>query len=167
MRAIRLLLAYDGTAYAGWQIQPNQRTIQGMLSDAVRRVSGEDVRPLASGRTDAGVHALGQVVVFRTESSLPADVWGRALNANLPQDIRVRYADEPPLEFHPIRDAQAKRYRYLIQDGSPLPFWQNKAWQVPRALKDKAMQEAAVRLLGTHDFSAFETSGAPRKTSVR
>ncbi|GAB6165556.1 tRNA pseudouridine(38-40) synthase TruA [Thermostilla marina] len=167
MRTIRLLLAYDGTAYAGWQIQPNHPTIQGAVSDAIRRVSGEDVRPLASGRTDAGVHALGQVAVFRTESSLSAEVWSRALNANLPPDIRVRHADEVSPDFHPIRDAAAKRYRYLIQDGRPLPVWRNMAWQIPYKIDQAAAQEAAEQLRGRHDFSAFETSGAPRKSSVR
>lgn len=168
MRAIRLKLAYDGTAYSGWQVQKGAQTVQGTLEDAIRSITGEQVRVLASGRTDAGVHALGQIAVFRTASRLTADIWQRALNARLPSDIAVREAEEVPPGFHPIRDSIAKRYRYLIHN-SPVRsvFLQRYAWHISRTLDVAAMRSAAQFLLGRHDFAAMETSGAKRATSVR
>jgi tRNA pseudouridine38-40 synthase len=169
MRTLKLTIAYDGTAYAGWQLQPERPTVQGTLEQAVAKVTGQHVRILASGRTDAGVHALGQVVGFRTESALPLDVLQRAINANLPHDIAVLDAAEAPEGFHPICHAVRKRYRYTIHDGPVRDvFGRHFAWHyVYGRLNVAAMQRASVALLGTHDFSSFETSGAERKTSVR
>lgn len=168
MRYFKLTLAYDGTDYAGWQVQPGRRTVQGELEAALRRITGEEVRAIASGRTDAGVHALGQVVSFRTESRLPAAVLRRALNGNLPRDMHVWEACEAPEGFHAIRDAVGKRYRYVIQDGpEPDIFARRYAWQLPIALDAEAMHAAAQLLLGKHDFSSFEASGSPRKSAVR
>jgi len=169
MRTLKLTIAYDGTAYAGWQLQPDKPTVQGTLENAVAKVTGRHVRILASGRTDAGVHALGQVVGFRTDSTLPPEVLLRAINANLPHDVAVLDAVEAPERFHPICHAVRKRYRYTIHDGPVRDvFRRHFAWHyVYGRLDADAMRRAAACLLGTHDFSSFETSGAERKTSVR
>jgi tRNA pseudouridine38-40 synthase len=169
VRTLKLTIAYDGTAYAGWQFQPDKPTVQGTLEAAIAKVTGQHVRILASGRTDAGVHALGQVVGFRTESTLPPEVLLRALNANLPRDIAVLDAAEVAEGFHPICHAIRKRYRYTIHDGLVRDvFRRHFAWHyVYGRLDVDAMRRAAAALLGTHDFSSFESSGAERKTSVR
>ena len=169
MRTLKLTIAYDGTDYAGWQCQPNKPTVQETLEHAIEKVTGQRGRTLASGRTDAGVHALAQVVGFRTESTLSPDVFVRALNANLPHDIAVLDAVEAPNGFHPIRDAHRKRYRYVIHDGPVRDvFLRHYAWHyVYGCLDADAMRRAAEPLLGKHDFRSFESSGAPRKSSVR
>jgi tRNA pseudouridine38-40 synthase len=168
MRSFRLTLAYDGTAYAGWQVQANARTIQAELESALQRITGQRVRATASGRTDAGVHALAQVVSLACDTHLPADVLRKALNANLPQDIVVVDACEAPPGFHAIRDAIRKRYRYVIQDGPVRDvFSRAYAWYVPQRLDQRAMSEAAGVLLGEHDFSSFQASGSERASSVR
>jgi tRNA pseudouridine38-40 synthase len=169
VRTLKLTIAYDGTAYAGWQLQPERPTVQETLENAVAKVTGRHVRILASGRTDAGVHALGQVVGLRTDSTLSPEVLLRAINANLPHDIAVLDAAEAPEGFHPICHAVRKRYRYTIHDGPVRDvFRRHFAWHhVYGRLDADAMRRAAASLLGTHDFSSFETSGAERKTSVR
>ena len=168
MRTIRLTLAYDGTAYAGWQVQPGEITVQEVLEKAITKITGESLRVIASGRTDAGVHALGQVVGFRTKTHLSADVLQRALNAELPHDVAVIEAVEADEAFHPIRDAVRKRYRYVIHDGPVRDVFRRRyCWQYPGRLDEAAMARAARALLGTHDFSSFETTGAERKDSIR
>jgi tRNA pseudouridine38-40 synthase len=169
MRTLKLTIAYDGTAYAGWQLQLGEPTIQETLEDAIARVTGQRVRVLASGRTDAGVHALGQVVGFRTDSSLPPEVLLRAINANLPHDVAVLDAAEAPDDFHPIRHALRKRYRYVIHDGPVRDvFGRRFVWHYNYGRLDApSMQRAAAALLGTHDFRSFQSSGAERRTSVR
>jgi tRNA pseudouridine38-40 synthase len=168
MRFFKLTLSYDGNAYAGWQIQANANTIQAELERAVHEVTGEQIRVVASGRTDAGVHALGQVVSFSSGTHLSADVLARAIDANLPKDIGILDVREAPEGFHAIRDAVSKRYRYIIQDGPTCDvFARAYAWYVPVQLDVEAMHTAAQTLLGTHDFSSFEASGSERATSVR
>jgi len=168
MRCIRLTLAYDGTEYFGWQSQARGRTIQGVVEDAIERITGTRSKVLASGRTDAGVHALGQVAAFRTECQLTTETFIKALNAILPDDIAILAAEDVPSCFHPIRDARRKRYRYFIYDDPRRPvFFRRFVWHCPRRLDAERMGQAARSLLGKHDFAAFETSGAKRKTSVR
>ena len=168
MRFLKLTLAYDGTGYAGWQVQPNQPTLQGTLEKALAQITGERIRAVASGRTDAGVHALGQVVGFATGCGLSLAAWRAALNAHLPDDMAVREVVEAPAGFHAVRDAVHKRYRYVIQDA-PIRdvFARRYAWHVRQRLDAAAMDEAAQTLLGAHDFASFQASGSPRATSVR
>lgn len=168
MRTLKLTLAYDGTAYCGWQVQSTGRSIQGTLEKAWRTVTGEAKRLVASGRTDAGVHALGQVISVTTESSLPAATLNRAINASLPEDIRVRQVEQMRCGFHALRDARGKRYRYWIQDGGiPDVFQRQYTWYLPRPLDVAQMSLASEHLVGRHDFRAFQASGSPRKTTVR
>lgn len=165
----KLTIAYDGTNYAGWQIQPSEPTVQQMLEAAIEKVTGAHSSTLASGRTDAGVHALGQVVGFRTESKLPPEVLVRALNANLPNDIAVLHVAEAPEGFRPTHDAKRKRYRYVIHDGPVRNvFMRRFVWHYNYGRLDvDAMRRAAAALVGKHDFSSFESSGAERVSSVR
>jgi tRNA pseudouridine38-40 synthase len=168
MRFFKVTLAYDGTAYAGWQVQADARTVQAEVETALHKVTGERIRAIASGRTDAGVHALGQVISFASHTALAAAVLGRALDAVLPADIVVHEVGEVREGFHAIRDAVRKRYRYVIQDGPVRDvFARMYAWHVPRRLDVESMQSAARQLVGTHDFSSFEASGSPRASSVR
>jgi tRNA pseudouridine38-40 synthase len=169
VRTLKLTIAYDGTAYAGWQFQLGKPTLQETLENAIAKVTGQRVRVLASGRTDAGVHALGQVVGFRTNSALPPEVLLRALNANLPPDIAVLDAAEAPAGFHPTHQALRKRYRYLIHDGPVREvLGRHFAWHYGYGRLDvKAMQRAATALIGKHDFRSFQSSGTRCKSSVR
>jgi tRNA pseudouridine38-40 synthase len=150
------VLSYDGTAYAGWQVQPDVTTVQGLVTAAARPLLGPDVRVIGASRTDAGVHALRQVASLRTESALaPAAVQG-ALNAALPADIRVREVTEAPAGFDARRSASGKRYAYLIDNGAtPNPLLRRYAWHVPWRLDATAMRRALAALRGRHDFSAF------------
>jgi tRNA pseudouridine38-40 synthase len=169
MRTLKLTIAYEGTAYAGWQCQPDRMTVQETLETALKKITGESIRTLASGRTDAGVHALGQVVGFRTQSHLAPEIFVKALNANLPEDIAVLAAEEVSNDFHAIRDVVRKRYRYVIDDGPARDIFRRRyVWHYPYGRLDAAaMQHAARALLGKHDFRSFESSGAERATSVR
>jgi tRNA pseudouridine38-40 synthase len=168
VRTIRLRLAYEGTRYSGWQSQPGQETVQGTLAAAIRRVSGEEVRPRGSSRTDAGVHALDQVVAFSTSSSLEPATWVRALNANLPPDITVRAGDEPPPGFDPVSAAVRKRYRYRIHDAPWKPVLQRHlVWRWRGRLDAAAMAAAGGVLVGEHDFTSFETTPSQRLSKIR
>jgi tRNA pseudouridine38-40 synthase len=168
MRDYRMTLAYDGTAYCGWQIQPGQPTVQEVLETALARIVGQQVRVTASGRTDAGVHARGQVASFRCDTRLEPAALRRALDAVTPDDIHIRDVCVAPEGFHAIRDAISKRYRYQILDGPQRDvFLRAYAWHLPTPLDEEAMRQAASYLLGRHDFSSFEAAGAPRKSSVR
>ena len=169
MRCFKLTLAYDGTAYAGWQVQPDRETVQSIVEAAVERITDHRVRVLAAGRTDAGVHALGQVIRLKVETRLPPDVLCRALNANLPDDVAVLQAEEVDEAFHPIRDAVRKHYRYFIHDGAIRDVFQRQyCWHYRHGrLDDRAMGRAAELLLGTHDFQSFQSSGAERESTVR
>lgn len=168
MRTLKLTLAYDGADFSGWQRQPKRRTVQGTLEQALAQITGREVAVAGSGRTDAGVHAVGQVASFDTEATLEPDVFRRALNAELPDDLLVLSAEEARPGFHARFDAIGKCYRYLLHDGDvPDLFARRYHWHVPRPLDADAMHEAAQALLGTHDFRSFETAWPNRETSVR
>ena len=156
VRNLRLILSYDGAEFAGWQVQPGRTTVQGALASAIGRLSGENVLPQGSGRTDAGVHALAQVASFATASAIPAENWMRALNDILPPSIRVLDASEAPPEFHARKSARAKTYRYRIHRGAVCPpFLARYVWHYPYPLEEPAMVAAAELVVGQHDFTSF------------
>jgi tRNA pseudouridine38-40 synthase len=168
MPTFKLTLAYDGSDFAGWQRQPDRRTVQGELEAAIGRVTQSQAKCIASGRTDAGVHALGQVVSFTSDTRLPPDVLTKALNAELSEDMLVFEVAQAPASFHALRDALRKRYRYLIQDGKLSDLFARKyVWHVYQRLDVDSMRAASQVLVGTHDFASFETAGSPRLTTVR
>jgi tRNA pseudouridine38-40 synthase len=167
-RTICLRLAYEGTRYSGWQVQPGRPTVQGVLAEAIRSISGERVLPRGCSRTDAGVHALSQIVGFTTTSDLTAAVWVRALNARLPADVTVVAGCEVAADFNPLRAAVRKTYRYRIHDAPWRPvFHRNLVWRLKSRLDVAAMQEAAGELVGEHDFTSFETTPSARLSKIR
>jgi tRNA pseudouridine38-40 synthase len=165
----RLLVEYDGTAFEGWQLQPGgARTVQGALEAALRPVAGGAVRVHGAGRTDAGVHALGQVANAHLARSLPPEVMVRALNAALPRDVAVRAAALVPEHFHARRDARRKRYLYRLWTApARSPLRDRISLWVPQPLDLAAMRAAAAALCGTHDFASFRAAGSAAPTSVR
>ncbi|MDI6728768.1 MAG: tRNA pseudouridine(38-40) synthase TruA [Thermodesulfovibrionales bacterium] len=168
MRNIKLTIQYDGTNYNGWQIQPNGITIQEILQKNIKKITGEDAKLIGAGRTDAGVHAIGQVASFKTSSGLSSDVIKRALNANLPDDIRILNACDAELDFHPRYDAKSKIYVYVISNFTVIsPFLYRYAWKVPHKLHFEDMCNAIEFIRGRHDFSAFRASGCSAKNPVR
>lgn len=168
MRTFKLTLAYDGTAFAGWQLQSGQRTVQGVLEDALYPIEDERVVVHAAGRTDAGVHAAGQVVSFTLSSGIDCGALLRAVNVRLPEDVRVMRADEAPAGFNARFSARRKTYRYVIFNGDVVPPpLRHFALHVSQALDVEAMQAAASVLVGEHDFSAFQASGGDVITSRR
>lgn len=168
MRFLKITLAYDGTEYAGWQTQPDAPTIQSTLESAWKTVTQEDAKIVASGRTDAGVHAIGQVCSVQTNTRLDNATLIRALSANTPFDIVVRNIESAPDGFHAIRDALRKRYRYSIHFGDVRdPFSRRYCWHVPQVLDLESMVEASQALIGEHDFASFQAAGSDRATTVR
>jgi tRNA pseudouridine38-40 synthase len=156
MRNLKMILAYDGAEFSGWQVQPDAVTVQGTLASAIGRVTGEKVLPQGSGRTDAGVHALAQVVTFVTESSVPTQNFAKALNDVLPASVRVLEVAEAPPEFHARHSAQAKTYRYRIYRGDICPpFLARYVWHYPYPLDEQAMAGAAASVVGEKDFTSF------------
>ena len=156
MRNLKLVLAYDGTDFCGWQVQPDAPSIQGTLGSAIGRLTGEKVLPQGSGRTDAGVHALGQVASFQIESVIPASNLVTALNDILPAAIRVLDAREVSPDFHARKSAKAKTYRYRIcRSAICPPFLSRYAWHYPYPLDFEALKEAASLIDGRHDFTSF------------
>ena len=156
MRNLKLILAYDGAEFSGWQVQPDALTVQGTLASAIGRVTGEKVLPQGSGRTDAGVHALAQVVTFVTESSVPTQNFVKALNDVLPASVRVLEVAEAPAEFHARHSARAKTYRYRIYRGDICPpFLARYVWHYPYPLNEQPMMRAAELVVGEKDFTSF------------
>jgi tRNA pseudouridine38-40 synthase len=155
----KLTLAYDGTDYRGWQVQPELPTIQGELAAAIERITGERVLPQGSGRTDAGVHALGQVASFALEAPIPAENLHRALNRTLPAAIRIVRAESMPEDFHARHSARSKRYEYRIFRGEICPPWTARyVYALPWPLDVEAMKRAAPAFEGEHDFRSFAAS---------
>jgi tRNA pseudouridine38-40 synthase len=168
MRNLKLTLAYDGTDFNGWQTQPGYRTVQETLEKAIKEITGASARANASGRTDAGVHALGQVANFYTPSDLEPEVLVRALNAHLPADISVTAVQDVPQAFDANHDALRKAYRYVIHDGPvQSPFLRRYCFQSRHALDARVMAAAVGPLRGRHDFHSFETDWPNRMSSVR
>ncbi len=184
--SVLLTVAYDGTAFHGWQAQPALRTVEGVLSHAVLQMNGAPLRIRGASRTDAGVHALGQRVAFDPTKEVDAQGWLRGLNLRLPDDVRVRSVDHRPFGFEPRFRASHKGYRYLLSLGPAVdPTWRHKVWHLDgrgarpalgRARRSGVqedwldvprMREAANRFVGTFDFRAFQASNDPRESTVR
>lgn len=168
MPVVKLTLAYDGTNYAGWQVQPDRPTVQSVMEAAVLKLTGVPSQVLSAGRTDSGVHALGQVASFYTASNIPGPNWRPALQNHLPYDVVIRHSEIAPDNFHATFSAIRKRYRYLIHNGPVcLPFLRNYVYHMRAPLDAEAMHRAAQCLVGTHDFRSFETDWPNKATSVR
>ncbi len=164
----RAIVEYDGTRFCGWQTQANGPTIQAAIEDALQQVAGHPVRIFAAGRTDSGVHALGQVISFNLERDITARKLHRALNSLTPPAITLRTLDVASDDFDPRRMARRRAYVYRIWNTPyPSPFWQRFAWHVQRPLDLEAMQQAANDLLGDHDFESLRASTCDARTSVR
>lgn len=167
-RNIKIIVEYDGTNYYGWQIQPEVPTIQSELKKAIFNITKEDVAVIGSGRTDTGVHAKNQVAHFHTESSIRAEVFAKAINSQLPDDIVVKRSELVDLDFHAQYQAKAKAYSYTIFTNEYRPALnRNYVYWMRRSLDISLMREAASYLIGTHDFSSFEAAKSPRKSSIR
>ena len=168
MPVVKLVLEYDGTRYVGWQVQPNGPSIQAEVERALETLRKAPVRVTAAGRTDAGVHALGQVASFPEERPLPLAAYVKGMNALLPEDVAVRAATLELDGFDARRDASGKRYRYRIQNlPTRAPLGRRTAWQVFRPLDALAMRSAAQPLLGRHDFAAFQAADCESHHAVR
>src|SRR5687767_5188645 len=168
MRTLKLIIAYDGTRFVGWQRQAEGESIQGLLEDALSRFEGAPLIVHGAGRTDAGVHALGQVASVRVTCPHDVETLRRGLNAQLPEDVRVLSVDEASPDFHARFSARAKTYRYMIRNAPiAMPFVRAYVWHLPERLDVEAMQRAAALLVGTHDFAAFQCVGTQTPGSVR
>ena len=168
MRTLKITLAYDGTRFVGWQRQAEGESIQGLLEDALARFEGSSVTVHGAGRTDAGVHALGQVASARVTFAHDTATLARALNALLPEDIRVIDVAEAAADFHARFHARSKTYAYGMRTTAvSTPFDRAYVWHLPEPLDLNAMREAAAALVGTHDFSAFQSTGTETSRTVR
>lgn len=168
MRNIRLLIEYEGTDYAGWQFQSALPTVQGALASAVKELTGEDVEVRGASRTDAGVHASGQVASFNTTSLIPALNIRQGINSYLPKDIIVRDASDAPAEFDPRRNSSGKVYRYDILNRSyPSALRRNFVWHVFKPLDVGLMREGAAHIIGEKDFSSFRAADSDALHSIR
>ena len=167
-RTFKLTIAYDGTEFIGWQRQATGTSIQGLLEDALGELDGRPVAVIGAGRTDAGVHARGQVAMAALDRDIDGESVVRAVNNRLPQSIRILDASLAPDGFHARFDARLKTYRYRIWNAGVMsPFERSYAWHVPTPLDTAAMSEAAAMLSGTHDFAAFQGTGSDTQTTVR
>jgi tRNA pseudouridine38-40 synthase len=163
MRNLKVTLSYDGSDFSGWQVQPDANTVQGTVASVIGRITGEKVLPQGSGRTDAGVHALAQVMTFVTQSSIPTENLGRAMNDILPASVRVVEVTEAPSEFHARHSARAKTYRYRIYRGAICPpFLARYVWHYPYPLAEEMMARAAALVAGEHDFTSFAAADPER-----
>ncbi|MDO9558952.1 MAG: tRNA pseudouridine(38-40) synthase TruA [Syntrophales bacterium] len=168
MRNLRMVLEYDGTAYHGWQRQTNGLSIQQVLEEKIAVMTGEAVKVIGSGRTDAGVHALGQVAHFKTASTIPDIRFLNGINSLLPRDIAVKALREVDPSFHARYDAKSKVYLYQVVNGSVRPvLLRQYAWFVPGPLDPEKIREAAVYFMGTHDFSSFCSTHSDAPDHIR
>ena len=168
MRNIKLLIEYDGKEFNGWQKQPNKLNIQGTREQAIKQITGEEIDLMASGRTDAGVHAIGQVANFKTKSNIPIEKFAIAINTNLKKSIRIIKAEEVDERFHSRLSCKKKTYRYVINNSEfSSAIYRNLETHIEPKLDVKKMQEAVKYFEGEHDFKAFKASGTSSKSSVR
>ena len=168
MRNIKLTIEYDGKDFNGWQKQPTKLNIQGTIEQAIKQITGEDIELNASGRTDAGVHALGQVANFKTNSKIPIEKFAIAINSKLKWSIVIKRAEEVDERFHSRLSCKRKTYRYIInnsQEGTAI--YRNLETHIPQKLDVEKMQKAVKYFEGEHDFKAFKASGTSSKSSVR
>lgn len=168
MKNIKLVIEYDGKEFNGWQKQPNKLNIQGTIEQAINKITGEEVELNASGRTDSGVHSLGQVANFKTNSNLDIEKWPLALNANLKKSIVIKSAEEVDMEFHSRLSCKKKTYRYVINNSKyGTAIYRNLETHIPEKLNIEKMKQAIKYFEGEHDFKAFKASGTSSKSSVR
>ncbi|MCE5216137.1 tRNA pseudouridine(38-40) synthase TruA [bacterium] len=168
MRNLKLIVQYDGTDYAGFQVQPDRPTVQGVLEAALSKVLQHEARVTSASRTDAGVHAIGQVVTVQTDNPIEVRRLARATNDALPLAVSIAEAEEVSAAFHPRYDAVGKLYCYrILNRETPSPFICRYAWHIRRPLDLEGMQVAAEQLLGTHDFTSFEATGGCIRTKTR
>ena len=168
VRNIKLVIEYDGKEFNGWQKQPTKLNIQGEIERAIKQITGEDVDLTASGRTDAGVHAFGQVANFKTNSNIPIEKIPIALNSNLKKAIVIKSAEEVEERFHSRLNCKRKTYRYIINNSKyGTAIYRNLETHIPMKLDIQKMQEAVKYFEGEHDFKAFKASGTSSKSSVR
>ena len=168
MRNIKLVIEYDGKEFNGWQKQPNKLNIQGSIEEAIKQITGEEIELSASGRTDAGVHAFGQVANFKTESNLPIEKFPVAINTKIKRSIRIISAEEVDERFHSRLNCKKKTYRYVINNSEfASAIYRNLETHIPQKLNIKKMKEAIKYFEGEHDFKAFKASGTSSKSSVR
>lgn len=168
MRNIKLIIEYDGKEFNGWQKQPNKLNIQGTIEQAIKNITGEEVDLTASGRTDAGVHAFGQVANFKTNSNIPIEKFPVALNSNLKRSIRIISAEEVDERFHSRLTCKKKTYRYVINNSEfSSAIYRNLETHIPQKLDIEKMKEAVKYFEGEHDFKSFKSSGTSSKSSVR
>jgi tRNA pseudouridine38-40 synthase len=167
-RNIRLILAYDGSRYHGWQRQKRETTIQGLIEEKVRVMTKESVKMIACGRTDAGVHAFCHVCNFITSSQIDPPSFKRGLNALLPEDIYVKQAEDVPIDFHSMYDTESKTYEYrILNQEDPDVFLRLYTWHIPRYLDREEMRKCLSLLCGEHDFSSFKSTGSGNLNPVR
>ncbi len=168
MRNIKLTIEYQGKDFNGWQKQPNKLNIQGEIERAIASITGEEIDLIGSGRTDAGVHSLGQVANFKTNSTLPIEKFALAINSRLKKSIVIKHAEEVEEQFHSRYSVHSKKYRYVINNSpTGTAIYRELEYQFPLPLNIEKMQQAAKYLEGEHDFSAFKASGTSSKNSVR
>jgi len=168
MRNIKLIIEYDGSNYQGWQVQPKGMTVQAMIEENLAVITGESVHLIGSGRTDAGVHAFGQVANFKTKSHLDVHSIQKALNSLLPRDIVIHKVEEVGEGFHARKQSRSKVYEYRILNRDlRSAFCHGYAWHIPQKLDLKEMKKATQILTGEHDFSSFRSVGSPTRSAVR
>ena len=168
MRNIKLTIEYDGKDFNGWQKQPTKLNIQGTIEQAIKQITGEEVQLDASGRTDAGVHAFGQVANFKTNSQIPIDKFAIAINSKLKRSIVIKKAEEVDERFHSRLNCKKKTYRYVINNTPEgTAIYRNLETHIPQKLNVEKMKEAVKFFEGEHDFKAFKSSGGSVKTTIR
>lgn len=168
MRNIKLIIEYDGKGFNGWQKQPDKLNIQGEIERAIEQITGETVDLIASGRTDAGVHSLGQTANFKTDSNIPIEKFAKAINSQLKKSIVIKSAEEVDENFHSRYSVKSKTYRYIINNSeNGTAIYRNLEYHFPIKLDYEKMNEAAKFFIGEHDFKAFKASGTSSKSSVR